>query len=339
MEHMHDLLPRIFRWVPPLDFVGAVAACCRQFTFRWYVGLFPCVVVVPDDVPSINAAINRLARHREKNSANDGRGLVILRPGTYAESVRVTQNCHVLGLGRPGQVVVEAPGWESALVFSGLGVRGFGSGEDACIYNITFKCRNEQMRGRCVYIVLGQPRLERCDIDGGVLISGLRTAPQIRSCRIRASWGSGLHLTDHCQASLRESLVVGNRRHGVLVDRSSHPDITANKVSNNGECGIRLFLGPGFVHSQIDLDHAVPASFVGTILDNDFSGNGGRDLSLTPRFADSEELQIDVDENSPEDAGLCTLEPDHRPCGIDADDDAEFVVFAAVGFEDINWGL
>ena len=36
------------------------------------------------------------------------------------------------------------------------------------------------MRGRCVYIVLGRPHLDRCSIEGGVLISGSGTAPLIR---------------------------------------------------------------------------------------------------------------------------------------------------------------
>merc|ERR1712232_743677 len=141
--------------------------------------------VVPDDVPRVNMAINRLRLGR---MIDGRRGLVLVRPGRYLESVRVTQNCHILGLGHRKDIVIEAPGWESALVFSGLGVRSFGSGEDACITNITFRCRNEQMRGQCVYVVLGQPRLERCDIEGGVVVCS--AAPQIGSCHISASWGS-----------------------------------------------------------------------------------------------------------------------------------------------------
>jgi len=191
-DRLHGLLPHIVGMAPPLQFAQVLSACCRQFSLSWYLTLHEQrPVVVPDDAPSINAAINRLGQPGA--SATNGHGLVLVRPGTYAESVRVTRNCYLLGLGGRGKVVVEAPGWESALVFSGLGVRSFGSGEDACVANITFRCRNELMRGRCVYIVLGQPTLECCDICGGVQVAGRNTAPDLRRCRVHGSWGSGLH--------------------------------------------------------------------------------------------------------------------------------------------------
>jgi hypothetical protein len=40
------------------------------------------------------------------------------------ESIRLTQNVIVVGLGLKDAVVVEAPGWEPALVFAGLGISG-----------------------------------------------------------------------------------------------------------------------------------------------------------------------------------------------------------------------
>jgi len=234
-----ELVPRVLGLVPVVEFFHAVAPASRQFSVAWYTGLFPRKVVVPDDVPSINAAINQLA----EGAGGTGRGLVLVRPGRYLESVRVTQNCHLLGFGPPGQVVVEAPGWESALVFAGLGVKGFNSGEDACVVNMSFRCRNESMRGRCVYIVMGQPRLERCEVEGGLIVAGLRTLPQLRRCSIRRSRGSGLHFTDHCKGSLHESLVAGHGRHGALIDRYAQPDISRNCIRDNRACGIRIFSG------------------------------------------------------------------------------------------------
>jgi len=334
--------------MPPLVFIQAAVACCRQFSRSWYFGLFPRSVVVPDDAPSINAAINRLglARappklHAGARGQGHGRGLVLIRPGTYAESVRVTQNCCLLGCGRRGQVVVEAPGWESALVFSGLGVRGFGSGEDACVANVTFRCRNELMRGRCVYIVLGQPLLERCDIQGGVQIAGHHTAPCFHHCRVRASWGSGLHWSDYSHGCLRESLVVQNRRHGVLADHGSRPELVANRVSENAACGIRLFCAAGPAAApgeggRREFFGALRARLAG----NELKANGGAGLSLTPRFADTEELQVDADDEG-ERVCLQAASEGFSQGKMNGEDEepweGDFTVFAPVGYEDINW--
>lgn len=331
---MQDLLPRIFGYVPPLDFFRAAASSSKTLGLQWYLGQFPSVIVVPDDVASINEAINRLASrgggHASPRSSASSKGLVLVRPGTYMESVRVTQNCCILGLGRCKDVIVEAPGWESALVFSGLGVRGFGSGEDACVANMTFRCRNEQMRGRCVYIVLGQPRLDNCSIQGGVLISGSGTAPQISGSHIRASWGSGLHLTDHCRGSLTECVVAGNRRHGILVDRASHPRIAGNIVKRNAACGIRVFCGALGPLPEV-AGMAAARSLDERIRGNELTGNGAGDsLCLTPRFADTEEMQLDFDFDEVDDADC------HKP-GAETPD-GDFHVFAPVGAEDINWG-
>jgi len=331
-EHLQDLLPRIFGLVPPLEFIQSIAASCRQFSPSWYFALFPRCVVVPDEVQSINAAINRLGALAEEGTSLEetrqgpSRGLVLIRPGTYSESVRVTQNCYILGLGGKGtsrgQAVVEAPGWESALVFSGLGVSGFGSGEDACVANVTFRCRNEQMRGRCAYIVLGQPSIECCDIEGGVHVAGRHTAPRFHRCRVHASWGSGVHLTDHCRGSLKESAIAGNRRHGILVDRGSQPEVASNQISDNTACGIRIFFGIGQAwHSNYRQDVVSGLPTLKRIRDNQLEGNGDAGLSTTPRFADIEELEVDADEEEED----------------DVEEQTTSTVFAPVGAEDINW--
>lgn len=295
----------------------------------WYAAQFPRCVLVPDEVPSINAAINRLGRRAVAVGHGDAehpRGLVLIRPGTYSESVRVTRNCYLLGLGPRERVVVEAPGWESALVFSGLGVRGFGSGEDACAANLTFRCRNEMMRGRCVYIVLGRPRLEHCTIEGGVLVSGFHTAPQLSQCCIRDSWGSGVHMTDHCQASLRDSTVTKSRRHGVLADRGSRPEVADNRISGNGACGIRVFCGADAMGRRPGKSLQLPLQ---RISGNDLGSNGEGELSTTPRFADSEELHIDADDE---------ISGGEGSAGGEAEEEAPFAVFEPVGAEMINWG-
>jgi len=246
------------------------------------------IVRVPDDTPSLNSAVNMLAGAIGETY----RGLVLVRPGVYSESVRVTQQCHMLGLGPRGSVVIEAPGWESALVSAGLGSRivpselkwrAFNTGEDACVENFRLRCRNELMRGRCVYIVNGQLKLTSCDVEGGVIVSGSRTAPRFQDCRISGSKGNGVHLTDHCKASMVGNVVEKHRGHGICIDRCSTPKVVQNRIEQNGDCGIQLFRLP-------EAAHIVSPD----IRDNLFAENGKSEVDVAPSLAfrreDSEEF-------------------------------------------------
>eukprot|EP00929_Paragymnodinium_shiwhaense_P063356 TRINITY_DN31656_c0_g1_i1.p1 TRINITY_DN31656_c0_g1~~TRINITY_DN31656_c0_g1_i1.p1 ORF type:complete len:364 (-),score=58.03 TRINITY_DN31656_c0_g1_i1:12-1103(-) len=295
-DQLYGLLPKIFSYVPPSYFADKVSSTCSRFSLQWYLTMFPRVVIVPDEVQSINSAINRLQsldisaqppEVREADRRGKILGIVLVRPGRYMESVRVTHNCHLFGMGRRGSVVVEAPGWESALVFAGLGVRHFGSGEDACITNMTFQCRNEQMRGRCVYIVMGRPRLDRCEVQGGVLACGVKTMPQLVSCTVRLSWGSGVHMTDRCRGSVQNSNIAGNKRHGILLDRGSMPRIKRTHISKNGECGIKIFTAPA---PGVEGDRELTTE---DIDGNVFASNSGLDIAVSPYFADADEMEVD----------------------------------------------
>ncbi|CAE8593408.1 unnamed protein product [Polarella glacialis] len=318
-----ELVARVFQHLPPIQFLQASAVTCRQFSFRWYVNaVFPASVTVPDDVSSLNEAINRLARSAESGA----RGLLIVRPGTYQESVRVTQNCHILGLGRRDRIVVEAPGWESALVSAGLGAKslvprelgwaGLSTGEDACVENLTLRCRNENMRGRCVYLVMGRIHLLRCCVEGGVVVSGYSTEPRLTECCIRGARGSGLHLTDHCRAMLHGNHVHSHGRHGILIDRHARPQIAHNEVHQNKACGIKVFHGvDGPRHLQkAPMDaNAMAISFaeaVQALSNNSFDANNDGDVSITPRYADSE-AEIDLDCF---DTGASEEDPEETAC-------------------------
>jgi len=293
------LVPAILTLVPPLEFIRAVVATCKKFSLDWYIeSAFGRAVTVPNDSKTINGAINKLASH-EFGSLRQG--IVLVKPGVYAESVRVTHNCYIFGLGPRDKVIVEAPGWESALVSAGLGGRkvpsilGWSqltSGEDANVDNMSFRCRNELMCGRCIYIVMGQLHLLRCNIDGGVLVSGACTAPKLSECCIRKSRGNGLRLTDHCHAALRRSQVLQHGHHGVLIERHAACEIVENSIIENKGCGIRIFSGHEPVHANSkDLPHLLRPSLVSLegLGGNRFDKNGGGECSITPRFAETDE--------------------------------------------------
>ena len=86
----------------PADVLDHIA---RQLGFRgWaalkYFWMLERAVLVPDGAPTINAAINAAGHD----------GVVLVRPGLYSESVRVTRDLTLCGLGPLGSVVVQPPG-------------------------------------------------------------------------------------------------------------------------------------------------------------------------------------------------------------------------------------
>lgn len=305
MELPSELLESIVPWMPPRAFLSVVCPAARCFSFEWYLSLCPNVVIVPDDAPTINRGINALtqgAKSAARKPRIDGHmvkgGIVLIRPGIYPESVRVTRNCYIFGLGRLGDVTVEAPGWESALVFSGLGRLerdpSLGSGEDSTVCNVTFRCKNEQMRGRCVYIVLGKPHVEHCDIQGTVQICGARTTPRLLDCRIHGSRGSGVHITDHSRGAVLQSSIVQHGRHGVLADRGSRPNLCGNRISANRLFGVRLLVGD-WTKEPLKDDQAHAEAPADLLQSNVFSGNGAGEVSASSHFADEVEDVLDAD--------------------------------------------
>ena len=109
-----EVVVRIFERLPILSFLGGAVATCRKFSLKWYLERsFQKVVVVPDEEKSINAAMNRLAKEGDV-----GQGLVLVRPGLYSETVRVTQNCYVLGFG-PSHVARSPRSTRLAFLFLG----------------------------------------------------------------------------------------------------------------------------------------------------------------------------------------------------------------------------
>ena len=167
----------------PADVLDHIA---RQLGFRgWaalkYFWLLERAVFVPDDAPTINAALNAAAHD----------GVVLVRPGLYGESVRVTRDLTLSGLGPRGSVVVQPPGWEAGLVWGGYSVgqatvgrtvhHAASAGAHARVRNVTVRLRNQQQQ-TAIYISSGAPSISDCDIQGTVLVAGPRCAPTISRC-------------------------------------------------------------------------------------------------------------------------------------------------------------
>lgn len=277
------LLSRVASFVPPLEFLRVVSAASSRWSLAWYAKELR-AVIVPNDQPSITAGVNACTGAL----GNGGEGLVLVRPGVYQEAVRLVRSCRILGLGRRDAVVIEAPGWESPLVFV--------QGQRVSVRNLTVRCRIQAARGKCVYIPAGQPTLERCRIEGGVHSCGGGTSPVLRGCEILRSPGNGLHFSDESGGTVLDCTIEENKLHGVLADRGARPELHGNRFVKNRGAAIRLLLGS----RECKAAHLPNPQAMASIDGNDLSGTTGDGISLGRGFAEGDDVEeVEEEEEAP----------------------------------------
>ena len=194
-----------------LDHIARQLGFCGWAALK-YFWLLERAVLVPDGAPTINAAINAAGHD----------GVVLVRPGLYSESVRVTRDVLLCGLGPRGSVVVQPPGWEAAFVWGGYSVgqatvgstvhKAASAGAHAHVRNVAVRLRNQQQQV-AIYISSGAPSISDCDIQGTVLVAGPRCAPNISRCVIIVLRAHGAHA--HVHSACAYMCIVRVHVHGV----------------------------------------------------------------------------------------------------------------------------
>mmetsp|Transcript_22518 Transcript_22518/g.49171 ORF Transcript_22518/g.49171 Transcript_22518/m.49171 type:complete len:310 (-) Transcript_22518:152-1081(-) len=218
--------------------------CRRYEKIDWFLRR-RFVTVVPDTHSSLNSAISNA-------STIDGEKLVLVRPGVYLESVRMTREVTLVGLGSRNKVVIQAVGWEPALVWGGFGVgvtalRGVAydaaeGGGAASVHQLTLCTRNQQQT-TVVYIVAGEPVLSHCTVYGTAVVAGRCTAPYISHCHFRDSRSHGLHCVDHAGGTIARSNFTKNRGCGIRMSRGASPILAENCYLENGLDGAGYVAG------------------------------------------------------------------------------------------------
>lgn len=287
MSERRTVLTNVVPWLSPVDFMRSVARTSSGLSLKWYLSHFS-AAIVPDHASTINGAINVATGEAVQDAVTaetnlgSRSALVLVRPGHYSEAVRIAQTCTIVGFGPRQKVVVEAPGWESPLVF----VKG-----NAHVSNLTIRCRIMEMRGKCVYIPTGRVVIARCSIEGGVHACGGSTAPHVHGCEVTTSPGNGLHFSDCCHGRISGCVVSGHKGHGILVDRGALPCIVGNVIRENRGVGIRILLGERGASSRAP----APTEAPGEVGENDVSSNAGGDRFFGGHFADDQEPSEDED--------------------------------------------
>ena len=151
-----------------------------------------------------------------------------MRAGTYVESVRVTKDVTICGLG---EATVVPPGWEAAFVWGGYSVGRTRAGDEvltaasagahARVCHIAVRLRNQQQQ-TAIYLSGGSPTLDSCDIQGTVVAAGPRTKPTLTNCVISGSRGFGVKVDDRATPVLRDVSISCCRRSSIGVGASGN---------------------------------------------------------------------------------------------------------------------
>jgi len=166
---------------------------------------------------------------------------IVLRPGTYKESLTVRSDVRIVGEGGRSKVIVEgAPGANvfeftaGSATLNGLTIRIVGKGPAGKTWGAIF------VRG-------GRPVIEDCDLTSSagstVYIHGAGANPVIRNSTMRDSRDSGVVVYEQGQGIIELCLISGNALAGVEIRTGGNPTVRDSEI-RNGE-------GPGvFVYEQ-----------------------------------------------------------------------------------------
>ena len=207
------------------------------------------LVVVPDDAPTIKAAIAQAA-----NAAEAGqRAVVLVRPGVYREAVRITADISVCALGQRGRAAVIAPGWEPALAWGGfkvgvtrmggvtLNAASAGASSDVCGFSLVQRNQSQMV---AVYCTFGTPTIAYCDVVGSVHVAGRAARPHLSDCHISNSRSAGVEFCDHAGGCVERCVIRGNRLAAVRLGKTA--DLTPESLRKDNE-----FMGNGFDGVQV----------------------------------------------------------------------------------------
>jgi parallel beta-helix repeat protein len=219
---------------------------------------------------------------------------ILVRPGTYTESLRIHQPLEIIGDGPRAQIEIQGldasvlvsttpTGWVANLTFT--------QGKSAEFLGVTIRqgqlvieeCEILSQAGSCVYVhAEGDPVLRKNTIYGATqhgvfvyeggrgtieenVISGCGLAcvatreggdPVVRRNVIRDSGRSGVYVHTDGRGTFEDNEITGSRHAGVLVETGGNATFRRNRINHNAWHGVSIHKGGS-----------------GTFEDNNLAGN------------------------------------------------------------------
>ncbi|MCC6489667.1 MAG: right-handed parallel beta-helix repeat-containing protein, partial [Candidatus Hydrogenedentes bacterium] len=204
---------------------------------------------VPDSYPGIQAAI-------DAGSPGD---TVLVKPGTYTETLRLKDGVSLKGENRDKTIVqcaqsagapIKIQGVTSGRV-EGLTFQHIALAESQATPEIMYPAihiieskitvadciaRNAACTG--VSLQGGEPKLEKCLVENntttGIYCEDAKTRPEITGCVIRGNGDSGISFYwDDLHAVARDNLIQDNGRYGINFGNKAHVESTGNDYTRN----------------------------------------------------------------------------------------------------------
>ena len=167
---------------------------------------------------------------------------IVLRPGTYKETLIINNDVRIVGEGGRSKVIVEgAPGQGAVFTFTagsatltGLTIRVVGTGPA------------DEATG-AIAVRGGTPVIEDCDLTSSagsaVYIVGEGANPTFRNCTMRDSRDDGVHVLQWGKGTIEKSVISGNAYVGVEIKTGGNPTVRDSQIRDNKRGGV-------FVHDQ-----------------------------------------------------------------------------------------
>jgi parallel beta-helix repeat protein len=158
---------------------------------------------------------------------------VIVHPGTYRESVRMSKPIEIIGKGNVSDIIVDCHDTDT-FIFNTASGR---------VCNISF-VQSGVGHWSCLDIQNGNLVVDACDMISSTLICvdihGESTMPTIRRCKIHGCKGTGIFFHGQAQGIIENNIICNNSMGGVEVCDGSKPIIKFCRISGNRKSAILI---------------------------------------------------------------------------------------------------
>ena len=158
--------------------------------------------------------------------------VIAVHPGTYKESVTITGDMHIVGVGGRSNVVVESASGQDAFTFKG---------GRSTLGGLTIRALGSVPAENAINVMDGTPVIEDCELTSYsfvVYVTGTTAHPTIRNCMIRGGNASGVLISGQGRGTIEECIIIENNYAGIAVSEQAFAFVHACEIRDNRGCGI-----------------------------------------------------------------------------------------------------
>lgn len=174
---------------------------------------------------------------------------ILVKPGTYRETILLDKAVDLVAEGSPEQTVIESTsGPVMVLQVDKAKIQGF---------TLNGKAGQNNLEASTVEIKQGKVTLDNCRISSDslvcVAIYGRETTPILQNCTVSNGNASGIGAWDGAQGMIVNCDISSNRWAGIVVTKGSRLTIKDSRINKNGLQGIKVDSGGSATVEKCDL--------------------------------------------------------------------------------------